>query len=256
MITKNQLELKNVIYLITNKINGKVYIGQTLRPFKKRLYEYKRSEWTDKKYSGHLISAIKKYGFNNFEFFIIDNAETIEELNEKEIYYINFYGSRNKKKGYNLEIGGKNSTPSEETLEKMSKAHKGIIQSEEWINKRIPLKGSEEAKKCGRPKTDEQKKQLSENSPKFWQGKQRSDELKKKVSETKLANGVPEKFKQSCYKKVYIIDANTKEILHTFDSTTLAGKELGLHQSTVSERCKYEKIVKGWHYTYIDPENN
>ena len=142
---------------------------------------------------------------------------------------------------------------SEETLEKMSKAHKGIKQSKEWVEKRIPKAGSEEAKKHGRAKTDEQKKHLSEASAKFWQGKERDMSTIDKIKETIKNSERDERYRQLYSKKVYIIDTNTKEVLYTFDSTKLAGEGLGLHQSTVSERCKYEKIVKGWHYTYINP---
>jgi hypothetical protein len=73
--------------------------------------------------------AIRKYGWDNFDADIIDNAENIEELNQKEIYWIKYYKSISPN-GYNLEIGGKNATNSEETRKKISQALKGKYQGE------------------------------------------------------------------------------------------------------------------------------
>jgi len=243
------------IYMIKNKINNKLYIGQTARSLEKRKNEYKKSLNRDEIYNSHLQNSFKKYGFDNFEFSVIDNAETMEELNEKEIYYIELYNSTDKKIGYNIEIGGRNSLPSDETLEKMSKAHKGIKQSKEWVEKRIPKAGSEEAKKHGRPKTEEQKKHLAEASAKFWQGKERDMDTIEKIKETIKNSERDERYRKLYSKKVYIIDTNTNKILHTFDSTKLAGIGLGLDQSTISDRCKINKVVKGWLYTYNNPED-
>lgn len=88
------------IYKITNKVNGKVYIGQTIRPLKVRFRQH-----TYRKDCTYLASAINKYGKENFT---IELIETIpyEKLNEREIYWISFYKSQNKKYGYNLLKGG------------------------------------------------------------------------------------------------------------------------------------------------------
>ena len=177
---RNEYEVVGIIYKITNNINKKLYIGQTYRAFRERIDDYKRYLCND-----YLANSFKKYGFENFTFEIIDHAKTIGELNEKEIFYIEKYDSTNKTKGYNIEIGGRNHPISEETRQKLSQLHKGKKQSREWVEKRTSPKGSEEAKKHGRPKSPEQRKWLSENSPKFWLGKYRSEETKQKISETK-----------------------------------------------------------------------
>jgi len=85
---------KFIVYEITNKINGKSYIGQ---------YSGKSFE----KYfgSGKLIKhAIKKYGINNFEKIILEECSNKEELNEKEIFWIG--KKQTIKNGYNLTEGG------------------------------------------------------------------------------------------------------------------------------------------------------
>lgn len=232
-----------VIYKIKNKINNKLYIGQTV-DYKRRLWEHCRSEK-----STPLYNSIKKYGFENFEFSIIDTATTIDELNEKEILYINKYNTRDKSVGYNIEYGGRNSIPAEETREKMSKSHKGVKQSEEWISKRVHKQGSDAAKKYGKPKTEEEKKYLSENSPKFWQNKQRSEETKRKVSETKKSRGMSEKTVAAICKSAYKENTTTGEIIK-YQSTAEASINENVNQSTISRWCKGNKTVGGFKWGY------
>lgn len=54
------------IYKITNKINGKVYIGQTIMPIKNRMYKHYSQAKNGKNITG-IDAAIKKYGKENFE---------------------------------------------------------------------------------------------------------------------------------------------------------------------------------------------
>lgn len=82
------------IYKITNLINKKSYIGQSVH-IHRRWYEHKKS-------SSHsaISSAIKKYGEENFSFEILEKC-TIEELNEKEQYWIQYYNTITPN-GYNI----------------------------------------------------------------------------------------------------------------------------------------------------------
>ena len=236
-------DISGIIYKITNKINNKIYIGQTIRSLFERVKDYKLY-----KTNGYLINSFNKYGFDNFEFSIIDTATSIQELNEKEKYYINLFNSYDRNIGYNIELGGNNCSASEETRKKMSISHKGIKQSEEWVKKRIPLKGSDEAKKHGRPKTDEERKYISENSPKYWLNKTRSEETKRKVSETKKKQGL----KPVNTKKVKAIDVDTNEV-KIFESTFETAKFYNINQSTVSRRCNGVTKNKGKYiFTFID----
>ena len=89
------------IYKITNQINGKVYIGATIRNPETRWAEHQRDYIRLDFEKRPLYNAINKYGVNNFTF------ETIEETNEpqeREIYYIQKYDSFNN--GYNATLGG------------------------------------------------------------------------------------------------------------------------------------------------------
>jgi len=110
-----------IIYKITNKINEKIYIGQTIKkrgfqdryPYRgigiERVYKHHKSK-KDKNvgYNKHLFNSMLKYGLNNFEVEeCFDVALSKDELNKKEIYYISFYDSFYN--GYNQTLGG-NST--------------------------------------------------------------------------------------------------------------------------------------------------
>ena len=111
-------EYYGVIYKIENKITHEIYIGQTTHPrgfngrydFKGNGIErvYKKllgNEMRSESHNQHLRRSIKKFGFDAFEIIeVFDVAKTLEELNEKESYYINLFDSY--KNGYNQSFGG------------------------------------------------------------------------------------------------------------------------------------------------------
>lgn len=90
------------IYKITNQVNGKVYIGQSVN-IKRRWIEHKSNANIGKKSA--LYDDIRKFGFEKFTLDIIEECEK-EELNEREIYWIAFYSSNNPEVGYNKNKGG------------------------------------------------------------------------------------------------------------------------------------------------------
>lgn len=90
-----------IIYKITNKVNNKIYIGQTTKGFKKRYCG--NIKFTKNRY---LKADIEKYGIDAFEINEqLDIAETADELDEKERYYISLYSSNERNKGYNIMSG-------------------------------------------------------------------------------------------------------------------------------------------------------
>ena len=90
--------MKGIIYKITNKVNGKSYIGQT-----RYTIEFRWKQHQHKKDNTYFHNAIKKYGIENFSIEILEECN-IEDLNSREIYYIAKYDTFNN--GYNLTIGG------------------------------------------------------------------------------------------------------------------------------------------------------
>ena len=109
-----------IIYKITNKINGKIYIGQTIRPLIQRWNRHCCQSTVSA-----ISHAIKKYGKHNFDIAIVSRARTINELNHREALSIRLFNSLSPN-GYNLEMGGKNKLISDETRLKQSLAHIGL----------------------------------------------------------------------------------------------------------------------------------
>lgn len=86
------------IYITTNHINGKRYIGQK---------SYSQNNWKSYLGSGiYLNRAIKKYGKENFSKEIIEDCETKEILDEREKYWINYYNAVESDDYYNIASGG------------------------------------------------------------------------------------------------------------------------------------------------------
>lgn len=92
------------IYKITNLINGKIYIGQSV-DINKRWRQHKRnSRIKGREYDKYLYKAFRKYGLENFSFEVIEECSR-ELLNEKETYYIQYYKTNDETFGYNETSG-------------------------------------------------------------------------------------------------------------------------------------------------------
>lgn len=167
------------IYLIKNKVNGKVYVGQSwdigLR-------------WSQHRYSSghndHLSRAIKKYGKESFEFSILQELSTIDCLPQNvlqatldmlESYYIELYHSLDSNYGYNKKGGGSRGKCSEETKAKMSKNN--AMHNPEHRKK---LLGN----------------QYSKGNTSFWKGKHLPEEMKEKIRSTEKGKVIPDDLRQ------------------------------------------------------------
>jgi len=106
------------IYFIFNKINEKIYIGQTINPKKRWSRHISDAKCASKKM--RISHAINKYGKNNFIFEIFEKHETLECTNKAEEFWINFLNSTNRKVGYNVSPGGNNRLIFEEPKTKLS----------------------------------------------------------------------------------------------------------------------------------------
>lgn len=123
------------IYKITNLINGKTYIGQTVSKLKSRKSDHKNRCDCPK-----LKGAIKKYGWKNFTFEPIICALDTSFLDDLEIESIKKHDSISN--GYNISVGGNGKgRVSEETKKKISIGNKGKKRS-----KKVRLNLSEKAK--------------------------------------------------------------------------------------------------------------
>ena len=118
---KEELPYKGGIYLFENKINGKVYVGQSVNIHKRIINHFNSNPEL------YFHRALKKYGIENFNIYILEYLEQKEEMNTREIYYIDKYNSNNPDFGYNLTKGGMGRLGSECSLEQreiLSTLHK------------------------------------------------------------------------------------------------------------------------------------
>ncbi len=95
----------NYVYCITNKISNTIYIGTTYKLFH-RIATYYHDLNRKTEHNIPILRAFKKYGFNNFEFNIIESFDTIEEMYQKEIDLIKHIKDLNIR-CYNVCAGGK-----------------------------------------------------------------------------------------------------------------------------------------------------
>lgn len=222
--------------MLKNKINGKFYIGQTIRLIEKRFKAHQQ------KNSGcrAIYNAIKKYGWSNFEKDWYECPD--EDLNFDEDLLVREMGTL-APDGYNLKEGGGNGKHSEETKQKirkshvgkthtdetkikMSEAHAGIPLSIETRQKMSEAQQGEKSHMFGKPRSDETRQKIS----KTLQGKTASEETKVKLSEARKGD------KNYNSKRVYQYDLEGN-ILGSFASSGEAMRHLGEKNDTNIRRC-------------------
>lgn len=127
-------EKKVCVYVHTNKINGKKYVGQTCTSLEKRSgqegqgYLHKNKEG---KYVQPLFAAaILKYGWDNFSHEVLAEGLSFDEANEMEQKIIKEFDTTNPEHGYNIREGGLNSPMSEESKIKLSESLTGKFEGE------------------------------------------------------------------------------------------------------------------------------
>ena len=96
------------IYKITNNLNGKIYIGKTNFTIEKRWKEHCNDYQKETLQKRPLYSAMKKYGIENFSIEEVEQLESPQQAEEREKYWIEYYGSF--KYGYNATRGGDGKT--------------------------------------------------------------------------------------------------------------------------------------------------
>ena len=223
------------IYKIINKINNKIYIGQSEKDVN---VEYIGS-------GKILLKAIKKYGKANFNKEIIETCDSKEQLNEREKHWIKFYNSNNRKIGYNISIGGDGGNLGDLVNKKISDAVKGLVSVKD------------ESGNCFRVnKNDERflKRELvgvlsgvvAHNKGKLMSELQKKKLRKPKSLEHKLSLSKSRKEKMSGTKKIICSNNNV-----TYNSLNIAAKELNLTASNITEVLKGRaKATKGFVFVY------
>lgn len=185
------------IYLLTNIINNKIYIGQTWNDLNLRM----GIEGKNYKNSVHLYNAIQKHGIENFKYTVLQIVSSQEEANFYEDKYIKDYNSLDPKIGYNIKEGGANGKHSEETKYKISAS----IKNKKWSEEALKAKSDAGKKTLGikRGPLSEERKELISSFSKEWHennehpmlNKNHTEEAKKKISESLKGRIVTEETK-------------------------------------------------------------
>lgn len=213
-------EAFNCIYMWRNKANEKLYVGQA-KDFRQRTKIHKRASFNENqkyKYNVPLHSAIRKYGIDNFEICILEkNLNDYDEMNEKEIYYIEKFDTlANNKKGYNIASGGGSANPyAGKTEEEMRKFRKKMSE----INK-------------------------GENHPNY--GKKHSEETKQKMSEANKG-----KNNSNLGSLIVQVDKLTNRVVNVKYNFEFV--EMGFYCGHISKCCKGKrKTHKDYRWFYLE----
>lgn len=279
---KETKDVYGIIYIIKNKVNNKIYVGQTSskKGFKGR-YNYsgkgiervfkchKRDRDNNRTYNEHLLRSIEKYGFDAFEVDEeFDIAYSKEELDKLEDMYIKIYDCMNPNNGYNNKEGGSHGKVSRESRKRMSENKKGEnnpmygkrLTEEHKRKLRESRKGVKLTKehieqliksKKGKPLSQEHRDKISkantgENNG--FYGKHHTEETRQKMSEAKKGKYVGENSPNA--KAVYCYEKN--EIRLTAKEWS---EELCLYRSDIANCCKGKrKSTGGYHFRYATKE--
>lgn len=203
------------IYMIKNKVNNKIYIGQSFNIKERWAKGHIKPLEMNNHINIHLQRSWNKYGKENFEFIIIEEC-IISELNKKEIFWIEFYDSF--KNGYNRTLGGEGSRG---------------------------LKFSEESKKL-------LSKNSYFNILKYWKGKHLSKETKQKLSiSIKLTlKNMPEEKKQQMIlnrkmnRKPFIMTDENKEKLRLANVGKIMSDETKEKISKAQKKLSNEQEIE------------
>lgn len=271
------------IYKITNKLNNKCYIGQSI-DIERRWKEHIASIKSKKQ--NQIYLAFRKYGLTNFSFEIIELCEE-QDLDEKEMYWIKYYDSYNN--GYNMTIGGEGKRLDYDYITSQYKIYKTM--QDTALHSNCSIQTVSNALKAynitpnynGSTGIGHQIKQIDPQTLKVIKiynsisqamqevGAKNNAAISKVISgqmdtaygyiwkditfdETKLK---PIQLKGKYNNKILQkIDKNTNEVLCEYNSTNEAAKDLGKKQSQCSgiyKVCKGEqKTAYGYKWKFVD----
>lgn len=238
---------KYILYKVINKLNNKVYIGQSKFTLEKRMKMHYSKTNNDSRIYFH--RALNKYGFNNFVWEIIDEAESRDGANKKEKALITYYKSNIKGYGYNLTIGGDGSSGylhTEEAKKKMKQSSK-----KRWSISKEKEKTSIATTKAMQNISESQwvemKEKMSTSNKKRWA----DPEYKKMMLESRTPqigklNPMYGKTGELNFKYIKLNDEQIDRIKfmrNAGDSYNKIADDIGVSLSTLKRRIKQQGVV-------------
>lgn len=264
---KDSQEKKWCVYKHINKVNGKVYIGQTCQKPENRW-----GNGSNYKPCTLFYRAIMKYGWDGFEHKVVEDNLTFEQANFLEEKLIKELKSNEPEYGYNLKSGGSNGIPNEEVKQKMKDNHA------DYSGENHPKYGTNCSEETKNKIREANKKYKGENHP--FYGKHHSEEAKKKMSEAHKKIPVSQKALERSIEvnkgkhltkdhKEAISKANSGannkrskpviclETNEIFDSAGEASRKKNVSKDVLIRCCnKKVKTCGGLHWEYIENIKN
>lgn len=237
-----------LIYIITNDVNDKVYIGQTVKTLEERISQHRSS--FNSGVSTHLYNAMRKHGWEKFHFKQIDAASSQEELDRLEDMYIVKYDSI--KNGYNMIRGGRsNPMDSEEVRRK----HDRIMRSED-VRARI---SNTIRKQCEGGRSDEYRRKMSEGKKALYASERGEIAKAKFRASFKFSEEHFRALNDAKNKEVYCVDESGNEVARFsrvkdaaqwwYDQGHIVKSSDQLCDK-IKESSKYDKFIRGLKWFY------
>lgn len=256
----------NCIYMYTNKINNKKYVGQT----KNLLDRHRRHVQTSfnknakRDYNTPFHRAIRKYGIENFEIKILaENIETQEKLNEYEIFFIKRYKTLNIQNGYNVAEGGYNNPFVGKTEKEMDEFKRKVSESRkgQMIGENNPFYGKKHTEETKNKISKNHANVSGENNPNY--GKQMSESQKEKLRQINIGKIISEETKNKISRamkgknnpraKMTIQYDKQGKIVKIWDYAKQASEELGINTDSITRCCRGEgKSAGGFYWKYLN----
>lgn len=231
-------ERKSGIYCIENIKTHKKYIGQSVNVddrWRKHRYELNKGSHDN----SYLQNSWNKYGEEYFNFYILEYC-SLDLLDEKERYYIDYYNTMDRDLGYNLKSGGQDHNfQCEEVRKKISESTKKAYQNSNLKE----IRSNDALKQWANPEIKE--KIMGKNNGMY--GKHHSEEARRKMSEMKKGKSSPKRNMTP----VLCIELNK-----VFKCATDAAKEFSMQSGGILQVCRGErKTAGGYHWKFL-LENN
>lgn len=248
-----------IVYKVTNRINEKIYVGQTVTSLKQRRCVHECEARNKSECCFH--RAIRKYGEKTFEWAVVERCNSKEDLDLAEEWYIRYYRTFvrfSNCNGYNLSLGGEGSVGfrhTKEARQKISNLKKNRPLSEEHRQKISMSLKKDNSPNFGKSLSEKTKKKISKSK----KGKPLSRETCQKMSESRKGNVLLKKTRQK------IGEANSCDWLIVFPNSreeivrnmSKFCKENGLFLSNMSRVASgYQKHHKHFKCKKLDKRLN